>query len=293
MTRLSDWIAGRRFARIALIALLFPLPLLAVISAALAVSGSVLRGWLSAAEDCAGALLLLVAITALAGGAWFEIGVGAAVTWTVAVLLGHLYRRASMTLALQVAVLLGLAGALAFSLWSADPQAFWEQVLSDLAERAQSAGLEVAPEDIVPGAARLMTGMMAASAVASSVAALFVGAWLAESNTKRSFAAEFREVRMGRVMGFLAAIVAVMLLTGLRTTMDDLLLVLATGFVVQGLAVIHWHGARRNWPRLWLLALYLPMALIPAVAALQLVVLALIGLADNAVSLRRTDGKLV
>ncbi len=293
MTRLSDWIAGRRVARIALIALLFPVPLLAVVSAALVVSASISRGWRSAVEDCAGALLLLLAVTTLAGGVWLEMGIGAALTWGVAILLGHLYRAGSINLALQVAVLLGLAGALSFSLWSEDPQAFWEQVLSDLAERARSAGLEMAPTDIAPGAAGLMTGMMAASAVASSMAALFIGAWLTTPGRKRSFAAEFREVRMGRVMGVLAAMLAVLFLAGARATADDLLLVLATGFVVQGLAVIHWHGARRSWPKTWLLALYLPMALLPAVAAVELVLLALLGLADNALSLRRMGGKLV
>lgn len=293
MTGLSEWIAGRRVVRIALIAFLFPMPLLSVVSAALVVSGAISRGWRSAAQDCAGALLLLVALTALAGGIWFEIGVGAALTWAVAVLLGQLRRIGSMTLALQVAVLLGVAGALAFVVWSRDPQAFWEQVLGELAQRAQSAGLEVGPADLLPAAAGLMTGMMAASAVASSMAALFLGCWWTGTDGRRGFGAEFREVRMGRVMGILGGVLGALLLTGLRPMVDDLLLVLATGFVVQGLAVIHWQGARRNWPRAWMLALYLPMALLPAVAAAELLALALLGLADNAFSLRRIDGKLV
>jgi hypothetical protein len=286
----GEWLATRRPARIALIAFLFPMPLLAVVSAALVAQAAITQGWRSASMECAAALVLLAAVTALAGGFWLEIGAGAAVTWLVAMMLGELRRAGSLALALQVAVLLGVAGAVAFTLWSRDPQAFWEQVLRDVAERAKSAGLEIGPADLLPGAARVMTGMMAASAVASSLAALFLGSWWAD---RRNFGAEFQELRMGRVMGILAAGLGVLVLTGLRPAVDDLLLVLATGFVVQGLAVIHWHGARREWPRAWPVALYLPLALLPALAALELALLALLGLADNGYGLRRTGGKVV
>lgn len=286
----GEWLAARRPARIALIALLFPMPLLAVVSAALVAQVAIARGWRSALQECAMALLLLAAVTALAGGFWLEIGTGAALTWLVAMVLGEVRRAGSLTLALQVAVLLGVAGAVAFTIWSRDPQAFWEQVLRDLAARARSAGLEIGPADLLPGAARVMTGMMSASAVASSLAALFLGSWWAD---RGNFGAEFQELRMGRVMGILAAVLGALVLTGLRPAVDDLLLVLATGFVVQGLAVIHWHGARRDWPRAWPVALYLPLALLPALAALELALLALLGLADNGYGLRRIGGKVV
>ncbi len=293
MAGLAEWLSERRFARIALMALLFPMPLLAVVSAALVVLATITQGWRSAVQDCAGALLILVALTALAGGFWFEIGIGAALTWMVAILLGHLRRTGSLTLALQVAVLLGVAGAVTFTLWSHDPQAFWEQVLRDLAQRARSAGIEVGPADLVPGAAQVMTGMMSASAVASSLAGLFLGCWWATGSGGRGFETEFQDLRMGRVIGVLAGVLGALLLTGLRPAVDDLLLVLGTGFVVQGLAVIHWHGARRAWPRPWPLALYLPLALLPALAAAEMLLLALLGLADNGYSLRRGGGKVV
>ncbi len=293
MPGFSEWLVERRPYRIILIALLFPLPLLAVVSAAMVVLVTNVRGWRTAAEDCAAALLVLIALTAVTGDYWFEIGVGASVTWLIAGLLGHLRRIASLTLAVQAAVLLGVIAALAFLLWIKDPQAYWEHVLNDLATRARSAGLEVGPSDLVPGAARTMTGMMSASAMASSLAALFLGSWLAGGAAGRTFGQEFQNLRMGRVLGVVAGIVGLMYVTDLRSTVDDLLLVLGTGFVVQGLAVIHWYGARREWPRPWPLALYLPLALLPQLAVAELLLLALLGLLDNAYSLRRSGGKLV
>jgi uncharacterized protein YybS (DUF2232 family) len=134
---------------------------------------------------------------------------------------------------------------------------------------------------------------MAASAVGSALAALFVGCWWATGLTGRGFGSEFQELRMGRILGLMAGLTALLFLTGVRSVADDLLLVLATGFLVQGLAVIHWHGARRGWPKAWPAALYLPLALVPALAALEMMLLALLGLLDNGISLRRIGGKVV
>lgn len=293
MAETSGWLLGRRGPRIVLAAVLFPLPLLAIVSAAIAAFTAITRGWRQAAGDSLAAAALLMALTALAGGFWREIGLGAAVTWTVAVLLGELLRRGSLNLAVQSCVLLGFVAALAFVAWSRDPQAYWEVVLRDLAERARSAGLEIGPADLLPTAAQVMTGVMAASAVASALGALFLGSWWAAAPPGRGFGAEFREVRMGRVLGVLAGVVALAALTGLRASVDDLLMVLATGFVVQGLAVVHWHGFRRQWPQAWPLALYLPLALVPSLAVMELVVLAMVGLVDNAYSLRRDGAKVV
>ena len=134
-------------------------------------------------------------------------------------------------------------------LWSRDPQAYWERVLNDLAARARSAGLDVGPADLVPGAAQMMTGMMSASAVASSPGALFLGSWWAGTKTGGVSALEFQGLAHGPGARSHGRARRHHVPDGLRSTLDDLLLVLGTGFVVQGLAVIHWHGARREWPK--------------------------------------------
>jgi hypothetical protein len=287
MNGLLNWLAGRRAARIAVVALLFVLPLLAVASAALVVVTTIASGWRLALQDCAAALLLLAALALLIGGGSTGIVVGAAVTWLVAIGLGQLKRAGSLTLAVQTVVLAGAAVVVGFVAWSRDAAAYWEDVLRDFTERARTAGLDVGPADIVPGIAQVMTGMMAASAVASAMAALFLGSWWAAGPGRGRFGAEFQAVRMGRVIGAIAGVVGLLFLTSLKATADDLLLVLAVGFVVQGLSVVHWHGARRGWPKAWPLALYLPLALVPALAAIELLLLALLGLADNGFGLRR------
>lgn len=287
------WLIRRRALRIALIALTFPLPLLAVVSAALVVMVTVVYGWRLAIRDCAAALLLLIGLTLVAGGYWVEVGIGAWLTWMVAVLLGHLRRTASLTLVLQVAVLLGMAGIIAFVLWSREPVAFWEQVLGDLTDRARSAGLDAESADLGLGLVPLMTGIMAASAVVSSLTAVFLGCWWIGESDGRRFASEFQWLRMGRVMGVVSALLTLLLLSGLSNIADDLLLVMGAGFLIQGLAVVHWHGARREWPAAWPFALYLPLILVPMLAVPEMLVLAMLGLVDNGYSLRRLKDKVV
>jgi uncharacterized membrane protein HdeD (DUF308 family) len=138
-----------------------------------------------------------------------------------------------------------------------------------------------------------MTGVMSASVVASAVAALFIGCWWAAQIGSRSFAADFGELRMGRVLGAVAGVTGILFLTAARPSADDLLMVLGTGFVLQGLAVVHWHGTQRRWPKGWPLLLYMPLGLLPALAGLELLLLALLGLLDNGYSLRRVADKVV
>lgn len=274
-------------------AVLFPLPAMVVLSAAIAVLVTNVRGWRLALADCGYALLLLVALTAAGGGLWLELGIGASLTWLAAIFLGAVRSRWSLTLAVQTAVLLGLAAAVGFMLWVHSPEAYWEQVLMDLTERAESAGLSVGPAGFVRAAAQVMTGMMAASAVMSFVVTLLLGCAWSGPQHGQDFGNEFRELRMGKVLTFATVVTVLLLVTGLRGMADDLLLVLASGFVLQGLAIVHWHGAERQWPRIWPLALYLPMALLPGLAVLELMGLAGIGLLDNLYSLRRKGRELV
>lgn len=293
MAGANAWLLDRRGPRIALMALLFPLPLLAIVSAAIAVSTATTQGFRVAITDGIAAAALLAILTAASGGFWMQIGLGAALTWGLAAMLGQLRRVGSLDLAVQSAVLLGFVAVVAFTAWSRDPQAYWESVLVDLVDRARALGLELGADDLVPEAAQLMTGMMSASAVGSALGALFLGSWWAGARDGRRFADEFQALRMGRVLGGIAGVVGLLLLTGLRPLVDDLLLVLGLGFVVLGLAVLHWHGARRGWPRLWPVAVYLPLALVPALAALELLALALLGLADNGYRLRRYGNNVV
>lgn len=292
MTGLPAWLMEKRALRIMLMVMLFPLPLTLVLSAAIAVLVTCVRGWRPALSDSGIAVAVLMGLTAISGGGWMEIGIGAALTWLVVIFLAELRNVGSLALSVQVAVLLGVVAAMVFMLWMRDPQLFWESVLTDLTVRANTAGLAVEPAEFVPGAAQLMTGMMAASAVLSSVVALLLGSAMGDPLRGREFGTAFRNLRMGHILTGAALLAGLLFLVG-STSADDLLLVFAAGFVLQGLSLVHWHADARKWPRMWPFALYLPMALLPVVGVFELMGLAAAGLLDNVVSLRRAGRKLV
>ncbi len=293
MGRLANWLEANRPLRIAAIAGLFPLPLLAVASAALLTAVVLGQGWRTATQDALLAAAVLSAAAGLAGLNWAALLAAAAVTWALAILAAHLRSAWSLNLAVQLVIVLAVTGTGAVGLLQNDMQSFWESTLAGVGKAAQQSGLTVLPPELLPSAAALMTGILAASIVASSVCALFLGCWVAERHDDAAFATEFRQLRMGRLLGFVAVGLAALMVAGIRGIADDALIVLAAGFVLQGLAVVHGQAAARSWPATWALALYLPLLIVPTAGVFLLLVLGLAGVLDNGFDLRRTQASVV
>jgi hypothetical protein len=138
-----------------------------------------------------------------------------------------------------------------------------------------------------------MTGLVAASAVSSSLLALVIGAWWAGDAGGPGLGEMFVRLRLGRVVGLATAVLGLLAAVGIDGLPGSLLLVLGTGFAVQGLAVAHWHARARGWPRVLLVLLYLPLLLGPSVAAVAWFFLASLGFVDNWYSLRRRDEDVI
>ncbi|MFQ5636177.1 MAG: hypothetical protein ACE5G3_12715, partial [Gammaproteobacteria bacterium] len=67
----------------------------------------------------------------------------------------------------------------------------------------------------------------------------------------------------------------------------SVLLVLAVGFVYQGLAVVHWLVTARGLPWMFLIPVYLPFFMGASIAVTALFLLAAVGFVDNWYGLRR------
>lgn len=273
-------------------AAIFPVPLLGVVSVAVLVLVTLVKGWRSGLMDMGLGLLALSAMTALAGGQVLAVALGAAVAWLIGVGVAVLRRRGGVVLAMQVALLAAVVAVVAASGVMGDTTARWEQVIDDFAAQASAAGMEAGPLDGLRDAAALMNGMVAASAMVSSAVALLLGSAWAGARGGGDSAGEFRLLRMGRVIGGLAVATVLAALGGLRDMADDLGMVFGAGFLLQGMAVMHWQASQRGWPRWWALAMYAPMV-VPATAAAEVLALAVIGVADNAFGLRRVRANMV
>lgn len=297
-TNFGAWLAARRVPRIAFIAGFFHLGLFGVVSTAVVMLAAIARGWRVAVTDCLVAGALLVGFALVAGGPWQVFALSAGAVWPVAIGLGGLTGQFG-TLILPLQALLVLAGAAvaAFSLTVGDTTAYWTRALELLAAELEAADMQVlASPEALTAWAPVMTGLTAATAVISMVLALILGSWWAAGAGGPGLGPMFRKLRLGNVIGGAAALAGIASIAGAGQLANDLLLVLATGFVLQGLSVVHWYAKKRQWSWPVLLLVYLPM--LPALVGLTVastvwLAIAAIGFIDNWFPVRRANSNMV
>jgi hypothetical protein len=287
---IGAWLAKKRIPRIALIAGLLPLGLIGIFSAAIVVCVANLRGWREAAGDCLIAFGILLAMVFVVDVEPLQVLVGAGSTWMIAVALGGLTGTyASLTLSIQALLVLAVLGLIVFAVAVPDSQMFWGEFLTGFVEQMAEFGVQVADPDVLLSLAPVMSGMMAASAIISSLVALLLGSSWASGAGGPAFKKMFLQVRLGYVVGAAAALSGIASVFGFGPEAGNFLLVLSIGFVVQGFAVMHWQVARRGWPWPFLLLVYMPFLMGSSLAVTALFMLAAVGFVDNWYGLRRTS----
>lgn len=206
---------------------------------------------------------------------------------------GVLRRYQSVDLAVQVLVVITLLAVVLVSLFIPDPRAYWQPVLEALIKAAGLPQVGGLPDGWLAMLAGLMNGVIGASLLSTLILAVMLGLWLERDEGDSDWRRQFLELRLGLVLSVGALVAAGLVLAGLHSLGGGVLLVLATGFMAQGLAIVHWTADHRAWPGIWPLALYAPLLLGAPLAGLLLVLLTLAGVVDNGVSLRRRRTNVV
>ncbi|MDP6437135.1 MAG: hypothetical protein QGG46_07890 [Gammaproteobacteria bacterium] len=287
MARFATWLAANRLRRVVFIAAFFPIIGLGLLSAATVVMDAQLRGPRDTAQDCLMALAILAGIALLTGSDVMLLGVSAALSWLLWLLLGSLAGRAgSLTLAVQAAVLLALVGMAVFIGLVDDPVAYWSEMLETAYANFAEQGFDVSGEVDVAAQAALMSGVVVAGSLTSSIVALLLGSSWASAVQGGSYGEQFRSLRLGYFIGGLAALAGLASIFGLQ--LSGLLLVFGAAFMFQGMAVTAWWSHRRNWPRGWWVGLCILPALLVDLAVVIGVLFAAIGFIDNWYGLRRS-----
>jgi hypothetical protein len=263
---------------------LFPLPLLGMLSAAVVVMTAQHKGPREALTDCLLAFLVLGIMGWFAGMNLPTLLGSAVISWAVWLLLGSLIgATSSLALGIQAAVLVALLALVGFSLMLDDPAAYWSQVLEvAYAEWAEQGLLQ--PEDMLQ-LAGMMSGLLVAGSLTSGVIVLLLGTALASHLRDNDWAAQFRALQLGYVIGGLAALAGVLSLFGL--SLDGALLVFGVAFVFHGIAVVAWWGQQRAWPRGWWIGLFILPILLPQFLLIEAALLSALGFVDNWFDLRR------
>jgi hypothetical protein len=284
MKSVVDWVLARPHRVIVLAVVLAPLfqPLSAGLIALETAKRGAGRGAAVAACSTAGILILaLVSRTSVA----LIGGVGAA-TFVSGVVLGLLLRSGGgLRLAFQVTVLLSVAAVVGISVLGAGAGELFKPMLDQLAQVLQANGATPAEIENVHAAAPLMLGLFAAGTLAALVAALFLAYWwLGLAEDDRRFGLEFRDLKLGRVLGLPATILVLIGLVLEAPLVQNLTPLALFGFLFQGLAVLHAWAYARHWHPGFLVPIY--VLLITPFVAFVVLGLSGVGLVDNWFDLR-------
>ena len=236
---------------------------------------AVVEGCIAAAVLMTVSLLFGVSITSIASlmlGTWLP----------VLVLATLLLRAQSLTLVMQVSVIVAIMAMLGFFVFVSDPIAFWEPYLAAMAELVERNNLQLNTE-------MLTADVMTVSSVLAFWMLYSVGLLLGYALYRRLPAetqefGRFRDLNFGRVIAIAMALASLLAMLLSVTWIQNLAFVMFVFFWLQGLAIVHWLHAEGVLPMAALIAVYL---LLPFLQILLMALLAVLGYTDAWFDFRR------
>lgn len=220
-----------------------------------------------------------------------------AVLWLPLWVLGWVLRDTrSLALATAGAGMLGIVGVLAVYAMVGDVGAWWQQILMNLFEPAMAAGGPMADratvEAILSDLSRIMTGIAAAGMSLNAVMSLYLArAWQAQLYNPGGFREEFHALRLGQGLALVSLVFIALSLLPLGVVghmAGEIVIVILSLYVLQGLALLHAIVAQRGLHVAWLVVTYLVVLF---VMPHLIVMIAVAGLIDTWADFRQRLAK--
>jgi len=282
---IAAWLVGRpQNAVLGLAAtyILF-LPLAGIFSGAVIVLLVLHHGARRALTQALLAAAVLALMALLSGSSAAQMATAALLNWmpayVLAALLGH-WR--SLTLTLQVAVIVALAALLGFYVVLGDPTVFWSTwLVDDAATLFREMGLHQQAATLIENQAAIaqqMTVLFVFTIWSLYAFGLLLGYALYQASLgQKSVFGRFCDLNFGRVLALIMAVASVAAaLSGVIWLRNFAFLVFVI-FWFQGLAILHWLHAEKRLPAIFLVVVY---ALIPLLSALPVITFAVVGYTD-------------
>lgn len=204
--------------------------------------------------------------------------------WLPLWLLAMVWRSTvSLAQTLQAAAAIGVLFVVLMHLVLSDPTAWWRDFLDVLRPAMEQAGMFGSGEGVdrvLERVAQAMTGLMAAALVFSLMISLIIARWWqATLYNPGEFQPEFHALRLGRGAAIALVIVLVLsLVDGIAALANDIAMVGVAMYLFQGLALVHRMVAAFHAHTLWLVGMYVVIAL---VAPQMVMLLSAMGFADT------------
>lgn len=283
MQAIAKWLVARPHNAVLGLAVTLLLPAPQLTSGAIMVLLILVQGIRLAVIEAIVAAPVLAVAFVLFGGTLASVIVLMAVTWVPVMLLAvSLATMRSLTLTLQMTVIVAVAALLVFQIAVPDPTAFWQPYLDIMAAVIRENGLQLDTElltaDVMTISAVLVFWML-------YTVALLIGYWLYQQlPVEVHDFGRFRDLNFGRVIAFTMLLASLLALVIDATWLQNVAFVTFVMFMMQGLAIIHWLHGEGILPVAALVAVYV---LLPFLQVLLVMVLALIGYADAWFGFRR------
>lgn len=214
---------------------------------------------------------------------------GALSMWLPALLFGTLLvKTRSLTLMVQLSVIIVIAGMVGFYLMVPDSTSFWQNVLEKLIEVWRELGLgeqaDLLAKDIEGLAAQMTMVVALALWVVHTTNGILGYLFYKQLPGETADYGHFRDLNLGRVIAINMALASVIAFASGAVWLQNIAFVLFLVFFLQGLAVVHWLGNKGQLPVFAVIAVYV---LMPILNIILLMGLAALGVIDTWFRLRR------
>jgi hypothetical protein len=285
----AEWLVARPLNAIIGLAAAQSLPLVGFLSGAILVYLVLQQGLRPAALEAAVAGALIVALAVATGMPLDAKLTALASVWMPALLMSLLLLSCrSLTLTLQVAVIMMVVSVLMFFAIAGNPVEFWTTLLTALVDAWREAGLNEQADLVgsqIDALAEHMTVWVAFVSFGIAAVMLLIGYTLYRHGPgeKRDFG-RFLDLNLGRVIATVMAVTSVVALLTQQAWLQSVAFVMFAVFSLQGIAIMHWMQAQGRIPVFMLVLMYGAMVVLSPII---ITAMAVLGYIDAWFDLRR------
>lgn len=289
MQAVAAWIVGRTLNSILALAATISLAWFSFLSGVVVVLLVLKRGLQQTAISITGAAVLMVVVGVISQVPLVTILVGAFAIWIPALLLGTvLMRTQSLTLTLQISVLIAVLATLLIFLVTGDPSEIWRPMLVGVVEIWREMGLDDQADMLtqeLDTAARQMTMIVVFTSWSVHVSSCVLGyKLLRQLPDQTAQMGRFGDLNFGKVIALIMAITSVIAYLTDAEWIQNVAFVLFAVFWLQGLSIVHWLHSKGYLNTFGLIGVYV---LVPFLNVLLLMGLAVFGYIDAWFGFRR------
>lgn len=283
MQAVATWLVARPQNAVLGLAVTLLLPAPQLTSGVIMVLLVLAQGTKLALVEASIAASVLLTVSLLFGVSIASIATLMAGTWVPVFLLALLLLNSrSLTLTMQVSVIITALALVGFYVVVVDPVAFWQPYITTMAEIVKQNNLQLNTE-------LLSAEVMTVSAVLAFWVLYSVGLLLGYALYKglpqeTANFGRFRDLSFGRVIAFTMALTSLLAFVVDAAWLQNLAFVLFVVFWMQGLAIVHWLHGQGQLPLAAVIAVY---ALLPFLQVLLMTALAVFGYTDAWFDFRR------